>query len=151
MIKIICLGKIKEDYLNDAIDEYKKRLSKYTNLEIIELEDIDNKSKEIVLSKEKEEILKYLNKKEYIICLDIDGKELDSLEFAKKIDNIYLTNSNITFIIGSSYGISKEIKELANFRLSFSKMTFPHKLFRVLLLEQIYRAYKINNNEEYHK
>ena len=151
MIKIICLGKIKEDYLNDAINEYKKRLSKYTNLEIIELEDIDNKSKEVVLSKEKEEILKYLNKKDYIITLDIDGKELDSVEFAQKIDNIYLTNSNITFIIGSSYGLSEDIKELSNYRLSFSKMTFPHKLFRVLLLEQIYRAYKINNNEEYHK
>ncbi len=151
MIKIICLGKIKEDYLNDAINEYKKRLSKYTNLEIIELEDIDNKSKEVVLSKEKEEILKYLNKKDYIITLDIDGKELDSVEFAQKIDNIYLINSNITFIIGSSYGISEDIKELSNYRLSFSKMTFPHKLFRVLLLEQIYRAYKINNNEEYHK
>ena len=128
-----------------------KRLSKYTNLEIIELEDIDNKSKEVALSKEKEEILKHLNKKDYIITLDIDGKELNSVEFAKKIDNIYLTNSNITFIIGSSYGISEDIKELSNYRLSFSKMTFPHKLFRVLLLEQIYRAYKINNNEEYHK
>ncbi len=151
MIKIICLGKIKEDYLIDAIDEYKKRLSKYTNIEIIELEDIDNKSKEVALSKERNEILKHLNKKDYIITLDIDGKELDSKEFAKKIDNIYLTNSNITFIIGSSYGISEDIKELSNYRLSFSKMTFPHKLFRVLLLEQIYRAYKINNNEEYHK
>ena len=151
MIKIICLGKIKEDYLNDAIDEYKKRLSKYTNLEIIELEDIDNKAKEVALSKEKEEILKHLNKKDYIITLDIDGKELNSVEFAKKIDNIYLTNSNITFIIGSSHGLSEDIKELSNYRLSFSKMTFPHKLFRVLLLEQIYRAYKINNNEEYHK
>ncbi len=151
MIKIICLGKIKEDYLNEAIDEYKKRLSKYTNLEIIELEDIDNKSKEVALSKEKEEILKHLNKKDYIITLDIDGKELNSVEFAKKIDNIYLTNSNITFIIGSSHGLSENIKELSNYRLSFSKMTFPHKLFRVLLLEQIYRAYKINNNEEYHK
>ena len=151
MIKIICLGKIKEEYLNDAINEYKKRISKYTNLEIIELEDVDNKSKDIILSKEKEEILKHLNKKDYIITLDIDGKELNSLEFAQKIDNIYLTNSNITFIIGSSYGISEDIKELSNYRLSFSKMTFPHKLFRVLLLEQIFRAYKINNNEEYHK
>ena len=151
MIKIICLGKIKEDYLIDAINEYKKRISKYTNIEIIELEDIDNKSKEVILSKEKEEILKYLNKKDYIISLDIDGKELNSLEFAQKIDNIYLTNSNITFIIGSSYGISEEIKELSNYRLSFSRLTFPHKLFRVMLLEQIYRAYKINNNEEYHK
>ena len=151
MIKIICLGKIKEDYLNDALNEYKKRISKYTNIEIIELEDIDNKSKEVALSKERDEILKHLNKKDYIITLDIDGKELDSVEFAKKIDSIYITNSNITFIIGSSYGISEDIKELSNFRLSFSKMTFPHKLFRVMLLEQIYRAYKINNNEEYHK
>ena len=151
MIKIICLGKIKEDYLNDAINEYKKRLSKYTTVEIIELEDIDNKSKEVVLSKEKEEILKHLNKKDYIITLDIDGKEIDSLEFAKKIDSIYLTNSNITFIIGGSYGLHEDIKKLSNYKLSFSKLTFPHQLFRVILLEQLYRSYKIINNETYHK
>ncbi len=151
MIKIICLGKIKESYFNDAIDEYKKRISKYTNLEIIELEDIANKSKEVTLEKEKEEILKYINKKDYIIALTIEGNEIDSVELAKKIDNIYISYSNITFIIGSSYGLSEDLKNMANYKLSFSKMTFPHKLFRILLLEQIYRAYKINNNEEYHK
>ena len=151
MIKIICLGKIKESYFNDAIEEYKKRISKYTNLEIIELEDIANKSKEVTLEKEKEEILKYINKKDYIIALTIEGNEIDSVELAKKIDNIYISYSNITFIIGSSYGLSEDLKNMANYKLSFSKMTFPHKLFRILLLEQIYRAYKINNNEEYHK
>ena len=151
MIKIICLGKIKEKYLIDAIEEYKKRISKYTKIEIYELEDIDNKNKEVSLKKEEEEILKYISKKDYIISLAIEGEELDSISFAHKIDNIYNTFSNITFIIGSSYGLSSEIKKLSNYKMSFSKMTFPHQLFRVLLLEQIYRAYKINNNEEYHK
>ena len=151
MIKIICLGKIKEKYLIDAIEEYKKRISKYTKIEIYELEDIDNKNKEVSLKKEEEEILKYISKKDYIISLAIEGEELDSISFARKIDNIYNTFSNITFIIGSSYGLSSEIKKLSNYKMSFSKMTFPHQLFRVLLLEQIYRAYKINNNEEYHK
>ena len=151
MIKIICLGKIKESYFNDAIDEYKKRISKYTDLEIIELEDIANKSKEVTLEKEKEDILKHINKKDYIIALTIEGNQLDSVELAKKIDNIFISYSNITFVIGSSYGLSEEIKNMANYKLSFSKMTFPHKLFRILLLEQIYRAFKINNNEEYHK
>ncbi len=151
MIKIICLGKIKEKYFNDAIEEYKKRLSKYTNIEIIELEDEKTTDKEVALRKEKERIEKYINPKDYIISLAIEGKELSSTEFASKIDNIFISNSNITFIIGGSLGISEEIKNKSNMLLSFSKMTFPHQMFRVILLEQIYRAYKINNNEEYHK
>lgn len=151
MIKIICLGKIKEKYLTDAIEEYKKRISKYTKIEIYELEDIDNKNIEVTLKKEEEEIMKYISKKDYIISLAIEGEELDSVSFANKIDNIYNSYSNITFIIGSSYGLSNDIKKMANYKMSFSKLTFPHQLFRVLLLEQIYRAYKINNNEEYHK
>ena len=92
-----------------------------------------------------------INTKDYIITLEIEGKNPTSLEFAEKIDNIYLSNSNITFIIGSSYGLDDSIKNLSNYKLSFSNMTFPHQLFRVMLLEQIYRAYKINNNETYHK
>ena len=151
MIKIICLGKIKEKYIKDAVEEYKKRISKYTKIEIYELEDIDNKDKSVVLKKEEEEIMKYISKKDYIISLAIEGEQLSSETFANKIDAIYNSYSNITYIIGSSYGLSNDIKELSNYRLSFSKMTFPHQLFRVLLLEQIYRAYKINNNEEYHK
>ena len=151
MIKIICLGKIKEKYLVDAIEEYKKRLSKYTKLEVYELEDIDNKNKDVALKKEEEEIMKYISNKDYIISLAIEGEELDSVSFANKMDNIYNSYSNISFIIGSSYGLSDNIKKMSNYKMSFSKMTFPHQLFRVLLIEQIYRAYKINNNEEYHK
>ena len=96
-------------------------------------------------------ILKHLNQKDYIITLAIEGKSITSTEFATKIDNIFITHPNIAFIIGGSYGIHEDIKKLSNFSLSFSKMTFPHQLFRVLLLEQIYRCFKINNNESYHK
>ena len=148
MIKIICVGKIKENYLREAILEYKKRLSKYTKLEIIELED---ESKSNILELEKEKIMKYINPKDYIITLEIEGKELTSIELANKISNIFITNSNITFIIGGSYGLHDEIKKISNLSLSFSKLTFPHQLFRVMLLEKIYRAFKINNNETYHK
>ena len=151
MIKIICVGKIKENYLKEAIKEYEKRLSKYTKLKIIEVNDFDNSSKEIILSKEKDEILKHIEPKDYIITLEIEGNMLSSIEFANKIDNIFITNSNITFIIGGSYGLDDEIKRLSNYKLSFSKLTFPHQLFRVNLLEQIYRSFKINNNEAYHK
>ena len=151
MIKIICVGKIKEQYYVDAILEYKKRLSKYTNVEIIEVEDEKTTDKEVAIRKEKERIEKYINPKDYVISLAIEGKQLDSLEFASKLDNIFISYSNITFIIGGSLGIAKEIKDRSNMLLSFSKMTFPHQLFRIILLEQIYRAYKINNNEEYHK
>lgn len=151
MIKIICIGKIKEEYLKGALKEYQKRLSKYTKLEIIELNDINNENTQIVLNKEKEEIIRYINKNDYIICLDIDGKEITSVDFSKKIDKIFNINSNITFLIGGSYGIHQDIKNLANERISFSKLTFPHQLFRVMLLEQIYRSFKIMNNETYHK
>lgn len=151
MIKIITVGKIKENYLKEAINEYQKRLSKYVKLSIIELNDINDKNTQIILDKEKEEILKYLNKNDYIISLDINGKELSSETFAKKLDNLFITNANIAFIIGGSYGLHDEIKQKSHELLSFSKLTFPHQLFRVILLEQIYRAYRINNNESYHK
>ena len=151
MIKIICVGKIKERYITEALEEYKKRISKYTKLEIVELQDYDNPNKQIVLDKEKELILKSINPKDYIITLEIEGNMLDSVEFKDKIDKTLQQNSNITFIIGGSYGLSDEIKKLSNYKLSFSRMTFPHQLFRVLLLEQIYRSYKIMNNESYHK
>lgn len=144
MIKIICVGKVKEKYLRDMIDDYTKRISKYHKIEIIELTDSN-------INKEKEELLRVINTKDYNIVMDIDGNNLSSREFAGKIDKTFLINSNITFIIGGSDGISPEIKELANYRLSFSKLTFPHQLFRGILLEQIYRAFKILNNESYHK
>ena len=145
MIKIICLGKLKEKYLVDALEEYKKRISKYSKLEIIELNDLEN------LEKERELILNKINSKDYIITLDIEGKQLTSEEFSKKIEKIFIESPNITFIIGSSTGLHQDIKKFSNYSLSFSKMTFPHQLFRVILLEQIYRAFKIIHNESYHK
>lgn len=148
MIKIICVGKIKENFFKEAIKEYEKRLQKYVKLEIIEVKD---ESTGNILELEKDSILKYINEKDYIITMEIDGKEMNSIEFSKKLESIQMNNSNITFIIGGSYGISDEIKILANEKISFSKMTFPHQMFRVMLLEQIYRAYKITNNEIYHK
>lgn len=144
MIKIITVGKIKENYLKEAINDYQKRINKYHKLEIIEIED-DN------IINEKDRILKYINKKDYLIALDIQGIELTSIELSKKIDNIFINNSNITFIIGGSNGIHDSIKNIVNYKLSFSKMTFPHQLFRLILLEQIYRSFKILNNESYHK
>ena len=151
MIKIICVGKIKEKYLDSAIDEYLKRLSKYTKMEIIEVPDVDDKNKDIILKKESVLISKHIDSKDYVITMEIDGKQLDSIELARLIDNTFISHSNITFVIGGSYGIYEEIKNRSNYKLSFSKLTFPHQLFRVILLEQIYRAYKIINNESYHK
>ena len=151
MIKIITVGSIKEKYLKDAIEEYTKRLSKYTNIEIIEVKDEGLVEPKKAMSLEEEKILKHINEKDYIITLEIEGRQLSSEEFAQKLDRIQLESSNITFIIGGSYGLSQNIKDKSRLHLSFSKMTFPHQLFRVLLLEQIYRAFKINNNESYHK
>ncbi len=143
MIKIICVGKLKEKYLIDACLEYFKRISKYTKIEIVELKDSN-------ILEEKERILKHITK-DYIITLDIEGNSIDSPTLAKKIDNILISNPNITFIIGGSEGLHQDIKKISNFSLSFSKLTFPHQLFRVMLLEQIYRSFKIINNETYHK
>ena len=151
MIKIITVGSIKEQYLKEAIEEYKKRLSKYTNLELIEVKDEGLVEEEKAISLEEEKIKKYIGDRDYLITLEIEGKEYTSEEFAEKLEKIQIESSNITFIIGGSYGLADEIKNQAKIHLSFSKMTFPHQLFRVLLLEQIYRAYKINNNESYHK
>lgn len=151
MIKIITVGQIKEKYLQDAINEYKKRLSKYTNIEVIEVKDEGLVEEVKAIKLEAEKIKKHINDRDYIVTLEIEGKQMTSVEFANKIDNILIENSNIDFIIGGSYGLSDDIKNMSRLHLSFSKMTFPHQLFRVLLLEQIYRAFKINNNESYHK
>ena len=151
MIKLITVGTIKEKYLKDAIDEYTKRIKKYTNIELIEVKDegLVEESKAILLEAEK--IKKHLSPRDYIITMEIEGKQLTSEEFSDKLNQIQIENSNIVFIIGGSYGLSDEIKQMAKLHLSFSKMTFPHQLFRVLLLEQIYRCYKILNKESYHK
>ena len=150
MIKIICVGKIKEDYYKDAIEEYIKRLSKYTKVEIIELNDY-NYDKEKTIREETKAIIEKLNPSDYKILLDIKGNMLDSVALSKKISDVMINNSNITFIIGGSYGVSDELRNIVDYRLSFSILTFPHQLFRVVLLEQIYRCFKIINNEEYHK
>ncbi|MBO5096050.1 MAG: 23S rRNA (pseudouridine(1915)-N(3))-methyltransferase RlmH [Bacilli bacterium] len=145
MIKIICSGKLKEKYLVDLVDDYLKRISKYHKIELIEIKDENS------LEKEKESILKHIGRNEFIITLDIKGTKIDSVELAKLIDQSFIVSSTITFIIGSSIGIHDDIKKLANKSISFSNMTFPHGLFRGMLLEQIYRSFKINNNETYHK
>lgn len=145
MIKIICLGKIKEKYLNDLISDYKDRISKYHKIEMIELKDTNN------LEEEGVNILKYINNQDYVISLDIDGKEFDSVSFSKVLDNAFMTHGTITFIIGSSNGLHENVKNKSDLRLSFSKLTFPHGLFRGILLEQVYRSFKILNNETYHK
>lgn len=144
MIKLICAGKIKEKYLKDGIEDYLKRINKYHRMEIIEIEDATPEIEEV-------KILKYIDNKDYVITLEIEGDMLNSVQLADKIDRTFITNSNITFVIGGSYGLSDNIKKKANYRLSFSKMTFPHGLFRLIFLEQIYRSFKILNNETYHK
>ena len=145
MIKILCVGKIKEDYLEKLIDDYKKRIGKYIKIEIVELKDFADYDKEI------NNLVKNIKKSDYNIGLDLSGKMLTSVEFAEKIDKVLPRNSNITFIIGGSLGLNDEVRSLCDELISFSKMTFPHGLFRGILLEQIYRACKINNHEMYHK
>ena len=157
-ITVITVGKIKEKYLKDAIDEYTKRLSKYCKLEIVEVTDEktpDNASEvaeEAIRAKEAERILKYVKEDAYIITLEINGKQLSSEELAEKIEKLGVQGtSHIAFIIGGSIGLGKEILAKSNYALSFSKMTFPHQLMRVILLEQVYRSYRIINGEPYHK
>ena len=144
MINIICIGKIKEKYLNDLIEDYKTRISKYHKINIIEIPDND-------MDKETENILKYIKPNDYVISLAIEGKELDSVELSKLIEDTFIHYPTIDFIIGESNGLSNVIKDKSNMLLSFSKLTYPHGLFRGILLEQIYRSFKIINNETYHK
>ena len=144
MIKIICIGKLKEEYLKEGINDYLKRIGKYHKINIIELPDSN-------IYDEGNEILKHIEAKDYVITLCIEGNLISSMELANKIDKTFITNPNITFIIGGSDGIREDIKEKSNYKLSFSKLTYPHGLFRLILLEQIYRSFKILNNETYHK
>lgn len=144
MINIICVGKIKEEYLSLMINDYYKRINKYHKLNILELKDSDIKS-------EGDLILKNIKNNDFIVTMEIDGNNLSSVELADKIDNWLMNYANISFIIGGSNGIDDRVKILANYRLSFGNNTFPHGLFRAILLEQIYRSFKILNNETYHK
>ncbi len=156
-INIVCVGKIKEQYLKDAINEYSKRLSKYCKLKIIELTDekipdtLNNNLSEKIKSKECENILNHVNKDSYLIALDLHGKQFTSEEFSQKLNNLSMVTSNITFIIGGSLGLTTNLLDSCKEKVCFSKMTFPHQLIRVFLLEQIFRAFKIQNNETYHR
>ena len=156
-INIICVGKIKEDYLKNAISEYSKRLSKFCNLNIIELSDerLPSKLNDSIINEIKNnecnKIIQSIKKDSYVICLDLKGKQFTSEEFSQKLDNIALNfNSSITFIIGGTLGLNEEILSLSSEKICFSRMTFPHQLIRVFLLEQLFRAFKISNNETYH-
>lgn len=157
-IDIICVGKIKEQYLKDAVAEYSKRLSKYCSLTITEISDeqvpnnLNDKLAQNIKQIESNHILSHIKRDSYVISLDLKGKQFSSEEFSKKIENIALNDSsNITFIIGGTLGMSDELLKKSNELICFSKMTFPHQLIRVFLLEQLFRAFKISNNETYHR
>ena len=159
MIQIIAVGKIKENYLRDALKEYQKRLKVYTKLDIVEVKDeeasetLSEKEIEIVMEKEGDEILKKIPDNSYIVTLEIEGKQLTSEKFSEKISEIMDDGyyKNLVFIIGGSNGLSQDVKSRSDYALSFSKMTYPHQLMRVILLEQIYRAFRIINHHPYHK
>jgi len=157
-ISIICIGKLKEKYWIDAVQEYTKRLSKYCTLSINELKeekapDNPSKAEELAIKDaEGKNILKQIKKDAYVIALEIKGKELTSEELSEKIESLGIAGkSDVIFIIGGSIGLSEEVLNRSDFRLSFSKMTYPHQMMRVILLEQIYRSFKIIRNETYHK
>lgn len=156
-INIICIGKLKEQYLKDALNEYSKRLSKYCSLKILELPDekIPENLNETIINKikdtESNNILSHIKPDSYTITLDLHGKQFSSEEFSSKIENIALNqNSNINFIIGGTLGLSDKLLKQSSELISFSKMTFPHQLIRIFLLEQLFRAFKILSNEKYH-
>ena len=156
-INIICVGKLKENYLRDAIDEYSKRLSRYCNLNFTEIQDenlpgkIYDSTINEVKEKECKKIIEAIKKDSYVIAHDLKGKQLSSEEFSEKIEDIALNqNSHITFIIGGTLGLTDEVRQMANEKVCFSKMTFPHQLIRLFIVEQIYRAFKISKNETYH-
>lgn len=157
-ITLVTVGKVKEKYLRDAIEEYKKRLSKYCKLEILEVQDektpdsASENQENLIRSKEGDRIMKYLKDDAYVITLEIGGKMLDSLEFSKKIESLGIQGkSHLIFVIGGSIGLGQQVLSRSDLALSFSKMTFPHQLMRVILLEQIYRGYRIMAGEPYHK
>ena len=152
MIKIICVGKIKEKYLEEGIKEYFKRIEGYQKIQILEVKEFNTPDIFKNMYNEGLQIKEKINKDDYIITLEINGKKIDSVQLAKKIEEIQTYHSpNISFIIGGSNGLVEDIKKLSNFALSFSDMTFPHQLMRLILIEQIYRAFTIINNKEYHK
>lgn len=152
MIKIICIGKLKETFLVDGINEYKKRIEGFQKLQILELKEYNTSDISKNIENEGFEILEKVNSDEHIITLEILGKKPDSITFSRYLENQFTYGtSKITFIIGGSNGLSEEVKKRSNFRLSFSDMTFPHQLMRLILMEQLYRALTIIHHKEYHK
>lgn len=157
MIKFIAVGKLKEKYWKDAFQEYSKRLTKYSKVELIEIEEekisIENESMmKISKEKEGERILKKITSNDYVILFDVQGKEYDSVKLASKIQSLIdQGKNNLCFVLGGSYGFSKEVYDRSQDKISMSKMTFPHQFARIMAIEQVYRAFKINNNEKYHK
>ena len=152
MYKIVCVGKIKEDFITKGINEYTKRISAFTKLEIIEVKEVNTNNIINNMKEEANNILQKINKNDYVITLEIEGKRLDSVQFSKQLENlITYGNSNLVFIIGGSNGLDKCVKERSNLALSFSDFTFPHQLMRLILVEQIYRSLTITHNKEYHK
>ena len=157
-ITIVCVGKVKEKYLRDAIAEYEKRLSRYCRLQVIEVADEKTPDgagtavEDQIREKEAERILKNLRSEDPVVTLEIEGKQVDSVSFAQKIEQMGIEGvSHIQFVIGGSLGLHEKVSKVSGWKLSFSKMTFPHQLMRVILLEQIYRGYRIINGEPYHK
>lgn len=152
MLKLICVGKVKNEHLKALIDDYTKKIGKYHKLEVIEVKDepIRDNEKE-VLDIEASRILSKIDKDDYVILLDLHGTSLDSISLAKKIDNLFNNYSKITFVIGGSLGLGEDIRKRANYKLKLSDMTFLHQMTRLIILEQIYRSFKILNNETYHK
>lgn len=156
-VNIICVGSIKEKFFTDALNEYKKRLQRYCKFNIVELaeEKITDQETQAqidkTLSKEGERILAKIGKSDYVIAMCIEGKQLSSEELSQKLSEISMLSGTVDFIVGGSWGLSKDVKSRADFKLSVSKMTFPHQLFRVMLSEQIYRAFTITANAKYHK
>lgn len=154
MIKIVAVGKIKSNSLNALINDYLKKISSYHKIELIEVKDeaiIANDSNEAILDKEANRVLKQIKDDEYVIVLDLHGEMISSEELASKMDKLFVSYSKITFVIGGSLGLGKEIIRRSNYRLKLSPMTFLHSMTRLIILEQIYRNFKINNHETYHK
>ncbi len=157
-ITILCVGKIKERFMRDAISEYQKRLTRYVKLDVVEVPDektpdnASEKEETRIRDREGEKLLRYVRSDDYVVALAIDGKQYDSVDFSKKVDGFGLTGKgNVVFVIGGSLGLSEMVLQRSDENISFSKMTFPHQLMRVILLEQIYRSYRIIKNEPYHK
>ena len=152
MIKLVCVGKIKNKHLEALINDYIEKISHYHKIKVIEVKDEPIKdNNKAVLNKEADNVLKHIDSSDYLILLDLHGKQIDSVKFASKLDRLFINNSTITFVIGGSLGLGETLIKRSNERLSLSEMTFLHQMTRLIILEQIYRCFKINNNETYHK